>query len=477
MIDFNKLMQGFDMRRIAVICLLFAAAQAAPAADSASDLWKKAEAARAKGDTSAALQLYEQYLARKPDDAARRAFTGWFLIERMSRWKDGLAYLEAAEKAGYRNAFIPPSRARAYRELHLHEPAAAAYLVAAADPGNGNPQRALFTFEAGRMYYEAGQFERALPLLTDGYRRSAAPNEKYAAAHYGRMLYDLFSSAFSQERWDDALKLLDLLEPFFSETKPDDTAQISAYHMLFYSVPLRTVVRELQSMKNPSSVQRVRVLGVYAFDASASSERFIADIGRAEKNMMLLIRHLSKGKLELVFERVYLPAAQNAAVLGASRTETEEWGDLDVVQPQETAARLMPLLQPVNGFASGGYDTVFFYFNGSKYRSARPNAGVVFKKNFKEPDHFPAERASMGLISIPYDTHRKLEGMYVHEYFHLLENRYGIKVKHGFSPDRHYKENKRAAFPEWKGSGQYDYFRWHFLTTFAPKGYALALHP
>lgn len=49
----------------------------------------------------------------------------------------------------------------------------------------------------------------------------------------------------------------------------------------------------------------------------------------------------------------------------------------------------------------------------------------------------------------------------LHEFFHVVEAASGIAPGHG------YRDELRSNFPQWQGSGEFDYYRWHFNTTLA----------
>jgi len=57
--------------------------------------------------------------------------------------------------------------------------------------------------------------------------------------------------------------------------------------------------------------------------------------------------------------------------------------------------------------------------------------------------------------------------MWIHEFFHVVENMAGITPSHG-----HHKENK-AKFPDWPGrvDNELDYYQWQFNTTIPAKGW------
>ena len=66
-----------------------------------------------------------------------------------------------------------------------------------------------------------------------------------------------------------------------------------------------------------------------------------------------------------------------------------------------------------------------------------------------------------GFIQIP--GHRLINSyaplLVMHEFFHTVESMSGIKPSHGYKPAF------RDQFPEWKGTSQLDYYRWHFDNT------------
>jgi hypothetical protein len=59
------------------------------------------------------------------------------------------------------------------------------------------------------------------------------------------------------------------------------------------------------------------------------------------------------------------------------------------------------------------------------------------------------------------------QGIWIHEFFHVVEAKVGIRPTHGYYADA------RKKFPQWKGptKNQLHYFRWHFETTVNEYGY------
>jgi tetratricopeptide (TPR) repeat protein len=75
-----------------------------------------------------------------------------------------------------------------------------------------------------------------------------------------------------------------------------------------------------------------------------------------------------------------------------------------------------------------------------------------------------ATRVTRGIINIhPEFSH----GMWLHEFFHVVEAMAGIQPTHG------YYDEPRRQFPAWTGpkNSQLSYFRWHFSTTLPRVGW------
>ena len=196
-------------------------------------------------------------------------------------------------------------------------------------------------------------------------------------------------------------------------------------------------------------------------------------IDLAKSLFSILMKDLSDGRLEFRFTNIFIDQNSWKLITHVSHTANESWGELDVVSAVETGLTLLPLLADL-GVKIGDYDTFFVYFDGTPYKAPRPSASVLYSENFR---NLFGTRRQLGFITIPLLSYHASEGVYVHEYFHLLENLYSISPRHGFSPDHHYQDNKRQYFPDWKGSGQFPYYRYQFRTIIDPAGYDRVFHP
>ncbi len=442
----------------------------------AHNIWLTGEKARKKGNYKTALKHYRHSLRVDPNHPARAAYIGWFLIYRLNDPNPAVVELDRALKMGHDRGVVHAARGKALTAIKRFREAGDAYERACKHRDFSLAHQAFYACLAGKAYDHGGERKKALHFLQKAYQCKEKRYADYISKIYGELLYRYFRDYFTVENWKGAIRMLDRFEPYIKRTQPDDNMLIQRFPMLYYSIPLRRVVTELSAQTPPANPLRIRFLFVYAFKNSPENQHIEKDIQRAATHMRHLIRHLSEGMLDIVIDRVFMPQAQRAAVAGKSVYGNTPDDTLQVILPGQTGKKLLPLIAKIKDQSAGGYDTVFYFFNGSGFRGIRPSASLFFKSRFPGIP-FPAGRTVQGFISIPYNSHRALEGMYVHEYFHLLENRYGIYPKHGFSPDRHYKKNIRSAFPGWKGQGQYDYYLWHFKSTIKPRGYARARHP
>ena len=156
--------------------------------------------------------------------------------------------------------------------------------------------------------------------------------------------------------------------------------------------------------------------------------------------LSMMIESMSDGKLSLAWERIYLS------------------GPLKDVVPNESKEEVSPVFNSHPEFIKqykkkmDTLDTAYFIWNGPTGEAKGGSgkiAGIPPVRGFVviHPEH------SMGI--------------WLHEFFHVVENIAGISPSHGY-----YKQ-QRKYFPAWKGEtgNQTDYFHWHFQTSVKNFGY------
>jgi len=173
------------------------------------------------------------------------------------------------------------------------------------------------------------------------------------------------------------------------------------------------------------------------------------------------IEVLSRGKLTLAFKSVNLNASFTELTFFTSKGASGKsirtvHGDIESIRPYPRKI----ILENYNN-----YDSFLFYWAGESLRKGKMGRATGM-----------GGEASLPLI--PYILHGRERGRLVissvlsdrpgtllHEVFHTFEKCYNIKPIHGF------RKNIRRNFPKWKGSGEYDYYQFHFDNTFSKNGF------
>ncbi len=116
-------------------------------------------------------------------------------------------------------------------------------------------------------------------------------------------------------------------------------------------------------------------------------------------------------------------------------------------------ASLCADLEPLLTKTVGDTDTYCFIWSSREFNIANAGSWTYFlakgRKVHRGFVQIPSERL---LVNAPF--------LFVHEFFHVLENTAGIRPRHGFS------EKNRRLFPGYKGSHELEYYQWHFRNTF-----------
>lgn len=231
------------------------------------------------------------------------------------------------------------------------------------------------------------------------------------------------------------------------------------FNQLTYDIPILDVVgarSRLVMVPNPI-VHRCLVLYVKKTSLSrnpAATNSLTSEmIRRADISQGSFTRYvelLSEGRLTLHFERHLLDALLTAV---ATATNTYD-GDLLAIHKAEISSiRPFPeaLLARMDRF-----DSLLIYWDATGL-TGRPTGGVW-------PVPIGGGRQVLrGYMQFPGNY--EWPGTLLHEFFHTLEDLYGISPRHGFN------DGTRKRFPGWEGVGQFDYYRWHFKTTLIPKGF------
>lgn len=165
-----------------------------------------------------------------------------------------------------------------------------------------------------------------------------------------------------------------------------------------------------------------------------------------QKILIQMIEAASGGNYTVSFENKYIDSTIKDFNVSYSGTVETRIPVLETVTPS---------LETIYYENKNKYDSFAIYWNGEGIATSANGGGQVYP-------YLPYQVYSSVRGFISYPTNWKEEGNMVgvfHEFFHNIEAMSGIQPIHGFA------DGARNSFPHWKGSGQLDYYRWHFKNT------------
>lgn len=442
------------------------------------DLYDKGLEYRKDGRREEALEMFEGAVQSSPNSGFYRGYLGW-VYQDLGRPGDALKQLDEALKLGYIRTYVYASRIHALEALGRFEEAAEACLDAVASSlkdaellkTQGMEEAALQKRQDAEFYrarrvgllFKTGQIESALNEYPDVWNNRGGQNVSYIVNIITDGLYAEGMAAFRNERFDHAAGIFSRLERCI-EDEPD---RGEAFPESFYRIPLSRVSRELAGTPLPPLQVKVRFLCIIPF-GHESEQYNVEAVRETRQEFNLFIRHLSFGNIALEFDEIFFEEW--------SMPNTSSFSTADAsIRTLETGLTMEAIAEQLHrmGRQLDGYDSLIYYWDYYQAENGRPNAHTFRPADFGLN---AGGRESMGILALPAYFYSTSAGVYVHEYFHLVERRAGITPSHGFSPDRIYTENKRIHFPEWKGLGQYDYYLFHFNTTIRESGFTKLLH-
>ncbi|MCE9600322.1 MAG: hypothetical protein K8S54_20360 [Spirochaetia bacterium] len=169
----------------------------------------------------------------------------------------------------------------------------------------------------------------------------------------------------------------------------------------------------------------------------------------AEDSLRQLVLAMSRGNLDLSFERIELP--RTTLVRPGKRNST---GNGDNFISELTG----PFGETLRSKLKQSDALLLFWYGNSPLTQHAGSQIVPYNDRSMQRGFI-----NMGRMFFHYDNPyggfnpsgvRLFPYVYMHELFHVIEARLGIKPNHGFRPDQ------RTNFPAWKGSDEIDYYAW-----------------
>ncbi|MBC7997990.1 MAG: tetratricopeptide repeat protein [Leptolyngbya sp.] len=200
---------------------------------------------------------------------------------------------------------------------------------------------------------------------------------------------------------------------------------------------------------------RTRVDQVFSDGVRRTSVRDITERQKErsvffEKLLNRLVEAWSGGKIQLSFDHFETDATVSSLHEGEFRGHTTRVPDYLSAQREDGT-----IPGDLYFELSKKYESIFMYWEGEGLANVATGGGLALPLV-----PFQIETPFRGHINMPINWEwSDYPNAFMHEFFHEIEAMYEIKTTHGFSNEA------RGQFPAWKGSGQLDYFRWHFRNT------------
>jgi hypothetical protein len=443
-----------------VVALLLSLALSAPSlvaqGRGASDFQAGRRFARA-GEVDSAIAAYHRAIARDARPWQYSYYLGEVLLGPAERWDEAIVAFEEAWAKGYRAGITRHAIARAH--LFADRPAEAipefqraiALFRRQIDTARTEEARTHFRFQLADSYRwmapalwrrgdRAGAVAAAESMIDADDRnefRSAALSLGHVA--FGAADYDRAALLYTLSEWDRAT---DTARTGLNWDQWPDwrVPTVTMQEVLAHRVQLGEI--------RPEYTHHIVAMVLRRQDVRTVDEgrpvhhvKEITDRQRQEAEWRLawlrqMTEAMSDGKLSLSWELV-----DDTTEYRYEGEPRPDWvGDRRLVAPRidslDTVLRLWPWGM---GEGTGGATT----WSLTPVRPARALRGTI---NI-HPEHS--------------------YGMWLHEFFHVVEAMTDISPTHGY-----YDEN-RGNFPGWTGAknDQLDYFRWHFRTTLPARGW------
>ncbi|MCB1172417.1 MAG: hypothetical protein KDK39_02575 [Leptospiraceae bacterium] len=284
--------------------------------------------------------------------------------------------------------------------------------------------------------------------------------QEQGPANYSQA-YDVYwqaHKAFAQNQHEKAMQLLKKVEAY-TEVKPEHKNFFDHGYRNFSLIDMVEKHRDLGKIQ-ADTIHKVLVLYIMKTDIKFRKQHIHKSFTPELKDTAYISQEICKkymevmsgGKLSLEFDRMDL----NSVLTGLDAFGYKGPSKA----PMETVHSRLESLQPYPGELLlekyNEYDTFMFYYHSGGL--SLPNGGgataVGGSLNFYfTPYGLSGPRRGRLMVS---ERLINKPGTLFHEFFHTIEQRYGIQPGHGFWP--HLRKN----FPEWKGEGEFDYYRYHF---------------
>ena len=283
--------------------------------------------------------------------------------------------------------------------------------------------------------------------------------------------YDLYKlsllsdAAFAENDFDGALKSFSIVDRNIGKY-PKAKKWIQYY---FYKIPQLEMIQKARRLQNKKSEIVHRFLVIYVKNTKIDSKTLkgkpliasnsitneqIKKVEIAQNIFKHYIKVLTYGKVGVQFKRIII----DSSITEITKKIGYDYEDKEYDLYGSVLSSIQPYPEDILFNNINKFDSIIFYWN-DKGISARPTG------TFNHVPLVPYQLigAKRGIIQFPIGYTNA--GTILHEFFHTLEQNFAVKPGHGFL------NKNRKYFKNWKGKGQYSYYKYHFDSTMMKKGY------
>ncbi|MBI4410664.1 MAG: tetratricopeptide repeat protein, partial [Gemmatimonadetes bacterium] len=415
------------------------------------------------GQTERAIEEYRKAIAAAPDAWQYSYKLGEYLLRSTERWAEALEAFRNAWDKGYQRGIARHGIALALHRLGKDDQALAELERAiemnraALDTARASDQAALLRYQIADDYFWHSRIVRSAKT----HRQHLHHDSTYRA----------FAAALQHNPSNNELRGKILGLGHFAFGDGDYDLAINLYRLAFHDP----------------------VTGAPRHDLR---EELLLAWGIAPEVMLELVENRRRlGRIAPEYTHTLLVVCYHGIVVervggGRMRVPTR----VTEAQKRDVEAKLRWLTQVVESMSDGRFSLSIV-----KWSDARPDSGQALEspggylgdsrilvETINEFDTvmrvWPMSNTVRAWVDVGYldlrpsrstSTRRAVlnigpdhpHGIWLHEFFHILEELAGISPAHGYFPE------ERRHFPGWTGREEMDYYRWHFRTTLSGVGW------
>ena len=374
------------------------------------------------------------------------------------RMKDLPASLSHFERALRQGGDKIPWTLREYGFALLrtgNEDTAEEFLNQSLDLSSGNLKEMEISYGyVSHLYRKKRKFMDSIRFALEGYTINPKSDDFYLCDSIVISSLFLAYEALIHKDYDASIQYISQSEKYLSKNT------IVREQSKKYEIHIqRQIIQNRKKIGIIKPVYRNKILSFFISDTDVNfislkgeNIRGLSKISQEEEDLAIFYQGVLREFIESMSGGNYSISFENIKLKGTLRDiRVSSYGGLDTREPVfETTS---PPLSELFFRYRNQYDTFAIYWNGKDISTTANGGGFSYPYV-----NYQMYGSNRGYISFPTNWSDEIQiiGL-VHEFFHNIESLTGIGPPHGYL--------SRELFPEWKGEGELDYYRWHFANT------------